>query len=191
MNTFILCPPDRVFILTESDTKVCPASAAGSDRLVWESKLARITLHAGAPGRLALSLSAREPVRRVFLRWNHGVGPGTRILGDTWERSYGTLEWRGPSPDRSLPWYFLATNGSETVGWGVETGARAIACWRVDADGITLELDVRSGGVGVLLGARALQVATIVQRPPQQGETPFAAACAFCRLLCPAPLMPK
>ena len=191
MNFRPLSPPDGLFVLDDTSPGFQRARPIDSGRLVWDSKQTRIVLRAESPHRLAVSLSSGEPVRRVVLRWKHRVAPCVRILGDAWERTYGDIEWRGPSPHRLLPWYFLATEGSETAGWGVETGARALACWRVDVDGITLELDVRSGGAGVVLGSRTLEAVTIIDRPSQPGETPFAATCALCRDLSPAPLMPR
>ncbi len=190
MNFPSLRPPDSLFIL-KTAAAALKAAPANSEHLVWEAGASRVELRAETPRRLAVTLASSEPVRRVFLRWKAPLEAGALILGDAWERSYGLLEWRGPNPHRPLPWYFLLSDGTATAAWGVETGAASIACWRVDVDGFTLELDVRAGGVGVELGARQLKAATILQRPPQAGETPYAAACAFCREMCPAPLMPK
>jgi alpha-galactosidase len=187
----VLRLPDSLFIFKGVEPNARRACRIDAAHRIWESQTSRVELRMESPHRIALFLSSNEPVRRIFLRWKQPVPPGVLILGDTWERSYGCQEWRGPSPHRPLPWYFLMSDKVDTAGWGVETGASAIACWRVDTDGITLELDVRSGGVGVELGARVLKVATILHRIPHPGETPFAAARAFCHLLSPAPLMPR
>ena len=85
-----------------------------------------------------------------------------RFLGDHWERSYGDLEWRGVVGDRLMPWYFLASDGRSTWGYGVKTGAAAICYWQADLGGVSLWLDVRSGGSDVLLGERKLEAATVV-----------------------------
>jgi len=100
-----------------------------------------------------------QGVDRIQLRWR---GDLTRIklyLGDHWERSYGDLEWRGEAPNRVMPWYFLAHDGKATHGYGVRTGARAMCFWTAEGEGISLWVDVRSGGVPVELptsGRRSL-----------------------------------
>lgn len=176
------------------------------DRVVYSSAVrdVSIALHpdhdAHGNGRTAIHIetSTAHPVslRRIWLRWRHRFAPGVRFLGDAWERSYGELEWRGSNPHRVLPWYFLCTTATcagagHTAGYGVMTGAASFASWRADADGVTLELDVRSGGVGVRLGSRRLHAATIIQRLPcGEIESPFEAARALCRALCPHSLTP-
>jgi alpha-galactosidase len=141
---------------------------------------------------LPVTLAAPQTaVKQIRLRWNQ-PGHGTqRVLGDAWERGYGDLEWRGLVPERALPWYFLAQDGARTHGVGVKTGPCSLCFWQVDEAGVTLTLDVRSGGVGVQLGDRELAAATVVTRAGTDGEMSFAAASAFCRLLCDAPLLPK
>ncbi len=129
------------------------------------------------------------PVRRVHLRWMGVTAAETRVLGDAWERSYGDLAWLPMQPERVLPWYCLLETAGGTHGYGVRTGAGAFAFWQVDTEGISLWLDVRNGGNGVMLGDRQLGLARIVQREGQAGETVFAAAEGLCRLMAPeAPL---
>jgi alpha-galactosidase len=111
-------------------------------------------------------------------------------MGDAWERSYGDLAWRNIEPERILPWYFLATDGSATAGCGVRTGAAAFAFWQVDPSGVSLWLDVRSGGCGVDLGDRRLEVASICTTF-EEGVSAFTAARHFCRQLCRSPRLPK
>lgn len=132
---------------------------------------------------------ARVPLRSVSLRWEVPLPLWANILGDHWERGYGDLEWRGYVPERVLPWYALLYDPMEGQlhGFGVKTGAAAIAHWKLDPAGVTLVLDLRSGGKGVHLGARVLEAATVVYHcgpasPFEQGE-----ARAFCQKLCPTP----
>jgi alpha-galactosidase len=94
-------------------------------------------------------------------------------------------------PHRMLPWYFLASDGRHTLGRGVSTGPGAFACWMVDAAGISLWLDVRCGSAGVRLGERSLDIATIHALQSHDGESPFAAARRFCRVLCAKPKLPE
>lgn len=138
---------------------------------------------------LSLNLIApSESVLRVHLRWRVAL-PATnlRVLGDAWERSYGNLGWCEVVPERPLPWYFLTFDGVRTHGYGVAVGAASLAFWQCDPEGISLWLDVRNGGKGVVLGARTLPLATVIIRAGQDGESPFIAARAFCKLLSPSP----
>ena len=76
--------------------------------------------------------------------------------------------------------------------YGVKTGPNALCFWQVDEEGVSLTLDVRSGGRRrASRRAVAWTAATVVMREGADGETPFAAARAFCRLLCDSPLLPK
>ncbi len=139
----------------------------------------------------SLSLSLEAPasrVERVRLRWQIPLpAEQLRVLGDAWERSYGDLGWREVIPERPLPWYFLTSDGDRTHGYGVMTGASALAFWQIDREGVSLWLDVRNGGSGVSLGSRRLAMATVVSREGVAGESPMSAARALCRQMCPQP----
>lgn len=121
------------------------------------------------------------PVQRLHLRWHRSVPQQVIVLGDAWERSYGDLAWLPLKADRPLPWYMLLHHNGATAGAGVKTGAAAFAFWQADCDGISLWLDVRNGGNGVLLGKRSLQLATVIQYEGAAGESPWQAAQALCR----------
>lgn len=137
--------------------------------------------------------AASAPITYAALYWKVAVPAESRVLGDHWERGYGDLEWRGSVPERPLPWYTLIHDPKTgvTQGYGVETGAGSFASWRVAENGVTLVLDLRSGGQGVQLGQRALPAATIHTLSSQADESPFAFACRFCRALCPSPRLPS
>lgn len=133
---------------------------------------------------LAISVaSPRSPLARLQLRWLGPLPEDTRFLGDHWERSYGDLEWRSFAPDRVMPWYFLAATGQGTHGYGVKTGPNAFCFWQADAEGISLWLDVRSGGSGVQLGDRRLAATEVGALPGRPDISPYRAACALCRAL--------
>ena len=137
---------------------------------------------------VAVSLTSPSVgIKRVHLRWHGAISAGHRFMGDHWERAYGDLEWRGLVPDRAMPWYFAAWDGSRTHGYGVMTGPAALCFWQADSEGISLWADVRSGGMPLLLGSRVIELCTVVARPGQRGETSFAALHAFCRQMCPRP----
>ena len=139
--------------------------------------------------RLAVTLRGHG-VARVQLRWRGDLSGVKLYLGDHWERSYGDLQWQGESPNRPMPWYFMAFDGKATHGYGVRTGAGAMCFWTADAEGISLWADVRSGGVPVELGDRVLHVADVVCREGHD-ESAFASTQAFCRQMCPAPRLPE
>jgi len=137
-------------------------------------------------GRLTLQGNG---VSRIQLRWRAGQRTIKHYLGDHWERSYADLSWQGESPNRIMPWYFLASDGHTTHGYGVKTGAGAMCFWMADSEGISLWADVRSGGSPVELNGRTLDVAQIVTHQGR-GESAFEAAKAFCKAMCPNPLLP-
>lgn len=130
-----------------------------------------------------------EPLNRIVCCWDQQPGACV-VLNDHWERAYGELEWSAIQPDRALPWYFMTTNGTLTHGYGVKTGPRAMCSWLLDASCVRLVLDVRNGGDGVLLGGRTLEAAEIVTRIGAEGEDPFDAATAFCKVMCEHPVLP-
>jgi alpha-galactosidase len=131
---------------------------------------------------LAVFVTAPQTrLTRIRLRCHGAFPAGSRFLGDAWERSYGDLEWRGLVGERLMPWYFLASNGAVTHGYGVKTGTASICHWQADAGGATLWLDVSNGGGGVELGERRLETGTVVFRRGQAGESTLGAARAFCR----------
>jgi alpha-galactosidase len=180
-------PPDSIVL-----------QATGPDRVLhrvrddrWEDADSVVAFRpANGSLRVAL-LSPTTAVRRLRLRWRASLSDVRLILGDAWERGYGDLEWRGFVPDRVMPWYFATTDGRSTHAYGVRTDASALCFWQVDPQGISLWLDVRSGGVGVELGARELHLCDVVTRAGKPGETAFAAIHAFCRQMCPAARIPS
>ena len=135
---------------------------------------------------IVLSAPGIEP-ERIHLRWHVQISGEPLLLGDAWERSYGELGWRSLIPERAMPWYFLVSNGGITDGYGVKTQAASLCFWQLDAQGVSLWLDVRNGGSGVRLGDRELLAATVIARQGTKEEAPMEAATAFCRALCDHP----
>jgi len=133
--------------------------------------------------------------RAVVLRWygdilgKDAIMP-VRIMGDTFERGYGDFEWRNIVPDRYMPWYFFLYNGARTTAYGVKVRPNSFCSWQCDDKGISLILDVRCGGEGVMLCGRELHSATIVSKT-YRGITTFAAAKDFCKVMCTDPLLPE
>ncbi|MHC1696149.1 MAG: alpha-galactosidase [Eubacteriales bacterium] len=135
--------------------------------------------------------SQNTPIKRIIARWKYTVAPGNLILGDHWERGYGDLEWRGIVPERVLPWYFHISDKKTTHGYGVKTGSNSMCFWQVNENDITLCMDVRCGGSGVILSGKKLHVSTVVCRQGIEGESPFTASKSLCRLMCDNPLIPS
>lgn len=124
--------------------------------------------------------AARVPAQRFHMRWKIRIPEGALALGDAWERSYGDLAWSPLRAERPMPWYALLHTNGHTVGMGVKTGADSFAFWQVDESGISLWLDVRNGGNGVMLGDRTLKAATIVTHEGAAGESSFSVARQLC-----------
>ena len=135
-----------------------------------------------------LRASESKP-RYVCLRWNYRATEKVSVLGDKWERAYADLTWKSLDGENFMPWYFLATNGKDTVGCGVMTRPESFVCFQYDASGVTGWFDVRCGDAGVHLEGREIKIGTVVTR--EYADTPsFEAACKFCRVLCPDPILP-
>jgi alpha-galactosidase len=191
-------PPPRGFLdLHRSPDSVMLQTATGDLPLTrapggrWTNGGSVVTV-TERPGALRVALSAPTvPVKRLHLRWRGRLNDVRLILGDAWERGYGDLEWRGWVSDRVMPWYVATHDGSLTHAYGVRTGASAFCWWQIDPTGVSLCADVRSGGVGVELGERVLDVCDVVCRAGSAGESAFAAVHAFCRQMCSNPRLPS
>jgi alpha-galactosidase len=184
----LLRQPDLVQIFTGA----APAESLRFQGSAWAGESGvRVTL---TPSSLHMPITVAAPgatLERVLLRWNIPAASTLRVLGDAWERSYGDLGWRDLIPERPMPWYFLSWDGHSLHGYGVATGAGALAFWLRDRDGVSLWLDICNGGEGVLLGERTLAAATVILRRGSPDEPPVAAAHAFCRSLCSRPRLPR
>jgi alpha-galactosidase len=176
-------------ITAHTESGVVPLAAAPGNR--WTGGSIEVETNT-TEGRLPLRLSAPgSAINRLHLRWETPLAARPwRFLGDAWKRAYGDLEWRGIVPERAMPWYFAGYDGERTHCCGVRTGPRAFIFFQVDSEGVSLWADVRSGGRGVELEGRVLDVCEIVTRTGAEHETPFATLHAFCREMCPNPIRP-
>lgn len=176
----LLRQPNLAEIVSGGKPKRTPLQRTGER---WTVPGAEVHVIPSAAG-VELSLTAPTlPVHRVHLRWHSPVSESTQVLGDAWERSYADLAWLPLRAERVLPWYFLCRDGATVQGAGVKTGPGALAFWQVDTEGISLWLDVRNGGNGVVLGQRTLPLATVIEIPSQPGQTPWQAAGTLCRTM--------
>lgn len=145
---------------------------------------------------LKVELTASEtPLCHLKLRWNFRkpLEGSAQVMGDAIERGYGNLAWRGLEPYRALPWYFLMEESrgdfNTMTGCGVKVRPGAMCFWQLDPMGLTLWMDVRNGGSGVLLGGRTLSVCEVVFRM-YSNVSPYAFGRSFCKDLCPDPIFP-
>ena len=134
----------------------------------------------------------------VQLRWNEKTRKDVKILGDAYERGYGDLQWQSIRPERCMPWYIAASNGSDserdyskrfTECFGVKVCPNAMCFWQYDTEGVTLWLDIRNGGSGTELKGRMLECATVLFKEYKQTSA-YKALQAFCSEMCPEPYLP-
>jgi len=159
----------------------------------WRGNGCQVWLAPGDnPTEMNISLTAeKSELMRVYIAWDMEAPADIRIMGDHWERGYGDLEFRGIAPERALPWYFIAESNAGLYAAGVKTGCNAFCHFKLTRDRLVLCLDVRNGGMGVLLNNRVLEAATLVHMPGTQDETIFGFTRRFLKTLCPNPIMPK
>lgn len=134
--------------------------------------------------------SETSAVKFIKLRWKKDAPRSAKVLGDEWERGYGTMEWRGICGGRIMPWYFFVSTQEMKYAYGVKTRPSAMCFWQMDTKGITLTMDVRCGGSGVLLEGREILAAEIVSLKTNQLNA-FQTAQEFCKMMCPDPIFPE
>lgn len=175
---------DYVTVKTDKDKFVLP----GKETAVSVSDI-RVEMEDNCEHEDMFLTADTSAVEWVKIRWNREIPGQVRILGDAWERGYGDLEWRGMCGSRFMPWYFLVSGNGKQQGYGVKVRPSSMCYWQVDSRGITLVMDVRSGGDGVLLNGRRLKMAELVSME-MEGTDSFKAAREFCRIMCTDPILP-
>ena len=125
------------------------------------------------------------PVCKVRLTFEPKKVDNALVLGDTWERAYADLEWKGADASRKMPWYFFAYDGERNHCFGMKTGPNALGYWLFDGREVSLTLDLRSGTDPVELKGRELEACTIVTAV-LEGDLHDSCA-AFCRMMCDNP----
>ena len=151
-----------------------------------------VELEFAADGRLFLA-SPQRPVSTIDVMFDLGYAYDeyVRVYRDAWERTCGSSGWYPVVAWNSdHPWYMLVNHDGVTDGIGVAVQPNAFAAWRPRKTGTRLHLDVRAGADGVRLGSRRLEVCRIVTRKGETGESPFAAARAFAKVMCPNGRLP-
>lgn len=133
-------------------------------------------------------VTAPEGVSFISLRWNGQVPLNGRVFGDTFERSYSDLEWKGIIPERVMAWYCAIYDGNICEGFGVRVRPNALCFWQIDELGVTLLMDLRSGSRPALL-EQELCAAELVHYTSE--DRPFAFMKEFCQKMADKPLFPK
>ena len=127
----------------------------------------------------------------VELSWQAPEKKEWLVLGDTWERSYGNLEFKKLSEnDRYMGWYFIATDKEKSFCFGVKTQPNAFVSFRYDLKGISALVDCRNGGNGVHLDGRKLSLATFVLSEYDSGDV-LVCLKDYCKKLCDKAVLPK
>lgn len=130
-----------------------------------------------------------SPVCRVRISWENTYFDDGKLLGDSWERAYGDMEWKAIDASGKMPWYFVANTGEVTYGFGVKTNPNAFCYWECSREEIALTMLVNSGSKGVELKGRKLEVCQVVSAE-YTGDI-YQAMHEFCKLMCDNPRMPK
>ncbi len=152
---------------------------------------ANVTFACNEENALTVCLTAHESLP-MFIRmhWPFKCDSDCYVLGDAWERSYGDLQFLPLSKNqRAMPWYFVASNQTESFCFGVKTQPNAFVSFHCDASGISATVDCRNGGCGVHLCGRTVTLCTFLYQ--SYPLPPFESLCDFCRRLCPQPLLPR
>ena len=141
---------------------------------------------------IAIEIQApKVSLSAVTLHWKTPSKMASNILNDHWERTYGDVSWHKPFESEILPWYFMEFNGKSTNGFGVKTGGDTFCFWQVGPGTLSMTLDTRSGGKGVLLGDRKLKTTEIVTTKSEAAESPFQTTRRFASIMCENPRLPK
>ena len=79
----------------------------------------------------------KAPVCSVRVVWENTYFKDARLLGDSWERAYGDMEWKNIENSGKMPWYFLAYTDTGIYAFGVKTRPNAFCFWECSRDSIS------------------------------------------------------
>ncbi len=170
------------FNLSDFNTEIICDSDVSDTHIETELSVNEIKLYISA---------VKDRPRFVRLHWKADNKSDILVIGDAWERSYGNLEFLKLSENnRSMPWYFIATDKKSCFCFGVKTGCNSFVSFRYDNNGITALVDCRNGGNGVHLNGRKVHLATFIYTEYQNGNV-FENLKDYCRKLCDKPILPN
>lgn len=148
-----------------------------------------VTIEEGEAATACYVTAGGTPLSYVRLYLNKEFSDEALLLGDTWERSYGDLEWKKQPYSRIMPWYFFAKEADKICAYGVKVRPSALCAWSVEKGEICLTLDVCNGSRGVRLNGRKLLAAEIVTR--EYASDVFSACREFCKVMCDDGVKPE
>ncbi len=135
--------------------------------------------------------SPTQALHFIRLEWDIRSPSEAHLLGDQWERTYGDDAFLPLAQDRKMPWYFIRHAGGRTDCFGVKTGCNTCCYWQANAATLSLTMDTRNGGLGVLLGPRSLHAADIVVMKGREEDSVFVTGRRFCGLMCEKPRLAR
>lgn len=169
-----------------------PTLSAFRAEIINENVAADARLRAESDGDTLRVLLSAEKSLPMFVRlfWAAENDGDILILGDAWERSYGELEFKKRRDnDRPMPWYFIATDKTDSFCFGVKTQPNAFVSFYYNKDEICATLDCRNGGCGVELGGRELCLAEFILKGYRNTDD-FDALRDFCGRMCGDAVLP-
>jgi alpha-galactosidase len=175
--------PDEVKVLSGNTY----FSLESSDKQTWSYKDVIIEFKKSSQSLDVFIQSPAQALQEVKILWKIPAKKNAIILGDAWERTYGDVSWQQINTTKKLPWYCIEHSENNTTCFGVKTGCSAICYWRVADNNLELNLDTRTGGVGVQLGSRKLNAVEIVTTKNESDENVFATVRRFCKQMCNKP----
>ena len=128
----LLRQPDEIRLMTggaQTEQETAPDAAA--------FRAGDVTVEfAETDGSLAVFVQAQNtPVRELVLTWKAMFGGAGEVLGDTWERGYGDLEWKKEADHIGMPWYFFRHEAGKCLAFGVKVRPSAMCWWEKDGAG--------------------------------------------------------
>ncbi len=179
--------PDEVYGII--DGEMIRLEKGGNE--LWTYKDISVRLQNTETGTAVLIHAPKVRLSSITLEWKYPNESSPLLLNDHWERTYGDISWHEPTDLEILPWYFLEVNRGTANGFGVRTGASSFCFWQIAKGVLSLTIDTRSGGNGVLLAERELRAAEIVTVSGELDESPFQTAIRFAKLMCEKPRLSK
>lgn len=135
--------------------------------------------------------AAKSRPKFIKMEWCAQSDADVFVLGDTWERSYGDLEFKRLSEnDRYMPWYFIAAGNKKCFCFGVKTQPNSFVSFKYNGDKIEAIIDCRNGGCGVALNGRTIALCTFIYKQYESTDI-FGCLQDFCKTMCNNPLLPN
>jgi alpha-galactosidase len=188
-----ILPPARV--MASLDTGWHELTLGGQGVYTYRDVTVRLKYQDAAVGNgAAVGVEVESPTQALHfirLQWEQPLPPGASVLGDDWERTYGDAGFKPAAMERKMPWYFISHHESGDTCFGVKTGCNCLCYWQAGGALLSLTMDMRSGGMGVMLGSRVMTAANIVVMNGRKEDSTFITGRRFCALLCDTPQLAK